>query len=380
LIGGIMARIELERVNKTFSGGVLALSDVTLDVADGELVVIVGPSGSGKTTALRIVAGLEAPTAGCVRIGGRDMVGVAPRDRDVAMVFQQPVVYPHLSVRDNVGYSLKARGTSASESREATESIARRLGIAHLLERAPGTLSGGEAQRVVIARAAVRRPACLLLDEPLSNLDAPLRRELRREFATLHKSQRATTLFVTHDQEGALALAERIVVLRGGKIEQIGAPADIYDQPANRFVAGYFGSPPASFFPGSLAVSDGRLWFQSLAVRIATIEPVGNSLAGIVERPIVMAVRPEAVRLAPWPNHNPEISVVVGTIRSLEFAGNRTVIEAVTTDGAQFRAAVATGDRVAVGESRRFFVDLNRLMFFAADDSGAALSSRPIPG
>ncbi len=369
-----MAHVELEQVSKVFPGNVSALADVTLDVADGELVVIVGPSGSGKTTALRIVSGLESLSAGRVLIGGRDMVGVSPRERDVAMVFQQPVVYPHLSVGDNVGYSLRSRGARTTEIRQRTEIVAARLEIGHLLGRAPGTLSGGEAQRVAIARAVVRRPACLLLDEPLGSLDAPLRRELRGELATLHKAQPVTTLFVTHDQEEALALAERLVVLRAGRVEQIGAPVEIYERPANRFVAGFFGSPSPSFFEGRLAISEGRLWFDSGAVRVAVIEPLASSMAGTVERPIVMGVRPEAVRLAPWPNHERQECAIEGTVKSVEFVGSRTLVEAVTTDGARFTAAVATSDGVAVGESRRFFVDVERLMFFAADNCGATLT------
>jgi multiple sugar transport system ATP-binding protein len=374
-----MARVELDQVSKSFPGDVRALVNVTLDATDGELVVIVGPSGSGKTTALRVVAGLESLSAGRVLIGGQDMAGVAPRERDVAMVFQQPVVYPHLLVRDNVGYSLRARGASSTEIRQATDVISARLGIAHLLDRAPDTLSGGEAQRVVIARAAVRRPACLLLDEPLASLDAPLRRELRGELTALHKAQPVTTLFVTHDQQEALALAERIVVLRAGRIEQIGTPVEIYERPANRFVAGFFGSPPPSFFEGRLAVSEERLRFESGAVRLAAVEPIASSIAGIAERPIVLGVRPEAIGLAPWPNHEREECTLEGTLKSVEFAGNRTLVEAVTTDGARFTAAVAPSDRVAVGEGRRFFVDLGRLMFFSADDCGAAVTQRTIP-
>ncbi len=375
-----MARVELEQVSKIFPGNVSALADVTLDVADGELVVIVGPSGSGKTTALRIVAGLDSPSAGRVLVGGRDMAGVSPRERNVAMVFQQPVVYPHLSVRDNVGYSLRSRGATITEIRQATDVISARLGIGHLLDRASGTLSGGEAQRVAIARAVVRRPACLLLDEPLASLDAPLRRELRGELAALHKTQPVTTLFVTHDQQEALSLAEGLVVLRAGRIEQIGAPVEIYQRPANRFVAGFFGSPPPSFFEGRLAVSERRLRFESGAVRLAAVEPIASSMAGIVERPIVMGVRPEAVRLAPWPKYASEECALEGTVKNVEFAGNRTLVEAVTTDGARFTAAVATSDGVAVSETRRFFVDIERLMFFGADDCGATLTRQPIPG
>jgi ABC-type sugar transport system ATPase subunit len=380
LIGGNMARVELEHISKTFSVGVSALLDITLDVADGELVVIVGPSGSGKTTALRVVAGLESPTAGRVRIGARDMEGVSPRDRDVAMVFQQPVVYPHLSIRDNIGYSLRARGASKARIAEAIESIAKRLGIADLLERAPGTLSGGEAQRVAIARAVVRRPSCLLWDEPLASLDSPLRRELRGEFAAMHQAERVTSLFVTHDQEEALAIAERIVVLRRGKIEQIGTSEDVYECPVNRFVAGFFGSPPPSFLQGRLAVSEGQLWFEAGSVRLAVSQPVASSMAGIVERPIVLGIRPEAIRLAPWPNHDPELSAVGGTVKSVEFAGNRTLVETVTASGATLTAAVGSNERVGVGESRRFFVDPGQAMYFAADESGAALTIRPIPG
>jgi multiple sugar transport system ATP-binding protein len=289
-------------------------------------------------------------------------------------------VYPHLAVRDNVGYSLRARGASAAKIRQATESVAARLGIAHLLDRAPGTLSGGEAQRVAMARAAVRRPACLLLDEPLASLDAPLRRELRGELAALHKSQQVTTLFVTHDQEEALAVAERIVLLHGGTIVQIGTPVEIYERPANRFVAEFFGSPPPSFFQGRLAVSEGRLWFESGVVRLAVTELIGSSMAAIVERPIVVGVRAEAVRIKPWPAQSQDQGKLEGIVKSVEFAGNRTLVQAIATDGATFRAMVATHDRIAVGEFRRFFVDPGRLLFFAADDSGMSLAQQAIAG
>ncbi len=233
---------------------------------------------------------------------------------------------------------------------------------------------------MAIARATVRSPACLLLDEPLASLDTPLRRELRAELAQLHKAQPVTTLFVTHDQEEALALADRIVVLCAGKIKQIGTAVEIYERPANRFVARFFGSPPTIFFQGRLVASEGRLWFESGAMRLATVEPTSSSMAGIVERPIVMGVRPEAIGLAPWPNHAREECAIEGIVKSVEFVGNRTLVEAVTTDGARFAAAVATSDRVAVGESRRFFVDLERLMFFGADDCEATLTWQPIPG
>ena len=257
-----MAEVALKGVGKQYANGVQAVEGLDLVVADGELVVLVGPSGCGKTTTLRLIAGLEAPSAGLVRIGGSVVNGEPPNRRDVAMVFQRPALYPHLSVQANLGFGLKLRQGwwfGAPERRHRVEEVARALGLEDLLDRRPAELSGGQQQRVALGRALVRRPAVFLLDEPLAGLDAPLRLEMRRELHLLHRRLRATMIYVTHDQEEALTLGDRVVVLDRGRPQQSDRPAALYERPANRFVAAFLGWPPLSLLDGRLVEEDGRL-------------------------------------------------------------------------------------------------------------------------
>jgi ABC-type sugar transport system ATPase subunit len=237
-----MAAIALERVSKVFAGGA-AVRDVTLDVADGELLVIVGPSGSGKSTVLRLMAGLETPSSGRILIGGRDVTGVPPQDRDIAMVFQSYALYPHKTVRHNLAFGLRVRRVDPARIAERVEKAAALLGLETLLDRRPAQLSGGQRQRVALGRAIVREPQAFLLDEPLSNLDPLLRVTTRAELALLHRRLGATMVYVTHDQEEAMTLGTRIAVMRDGVVEQVGAPLDVYRCPATAFVAGFVGSP-----------------------------------------------------------------------------------------------------------------------------------------
>ncbi|HEV3472080.1 MAG TPA: ABC transporter ATP-binding protein [Actinomycetota bacterium] len=231
---------------------VVALDDVTLDVPDGELLVIVGPSGSGKSTLLRCVAGLEQPSTGTIEVGGRDVTDLPPGERDIAMVFQEHALYPHLSARDNIAFGLAARRTESSTISEKVGDVAALMGLEDVLDRRPRQLSGGERQRVALARAIVRQPAAFLMDEPLSDLDAELRAFMRAEIHALQRRLEITTIYVTHDQTEALTMGDRVVVLRAGRVEQIAAPADLYDRPANTFVARFIGSPPMNIFPKSL--------------------------------------------------------------------------------------------------------------------------------
>jgi multiple sugar transport system ATP-binding protein len=236
-----MPALSIQNAAKRFSNGALALDDVTLSLEPNELLAIVGPSGSGKTTLLRAIAGLEQLDSGTIRIGEKAIDRLPPRDRNVAMVFQQPALYPHLSVRKNVAFPLAMRKLDAGAIEERVQKIAAQVGIAALLDRRPHELSGGEAQRVALARALIREPQCLLLDEPLSNLDAQLRLRLRSELKALHRALPVTTLHVTHDQEEAFALADRVAVFNRGKVQQIGTPKEIVDRPANEFVAEFIG-------------------------------------------------------------------------------------------------------------------------------------------
>ncbi len=246
-----MATIELQGVAKAY-GGVRVVDGVDLRIGEGEFFTFVGPSGCGKSTLLALIAGLERPDAGTLRIGGRVANDLAPRERDVAMVFQSYALYPHLTVAENIGFPLRLRGERREDTAQAVLRTAQRLGIEALLERRPRELSGGQRQRVALGRALVRSPQVFLMDEPLSNLDARLRLEMRTELKRLHAEQRVTTVYVTHDQEEAMALSDRVAVLHAGRIRQCGAPMQLYDDPANLFVAGFVGSPPMNVFDAAL--------------------------------------------------------------------------------------------------------------------------------
>jgi multiple sugar transport system ATP-binding protein len=245
-----MSRVELRGIEKHFDG-VAALRGLDLEAPEGAFLVMLGPSGCGKTTALRILAGLELPDVGTVTLGGRDVTRLQPRDRDVAMVFQSYALYPHMSVRENIEYPLKLRKIDRAERRRAAEEVAGLLEIGHLLDRRPRQLSGGQRQRVALARAIVRQPQAFLMDEPLSNLDAKLRASMRGELKRLHKRLQATTIYVTHDQAEATTMADLVAVMRDGLLQQLGAPLEIYDRPANRFVATFVGNPPMNVLPGA---------------------------------------------------------------------------------------------------------------------------------
>ncbi|WP_279483380.1 sn-glycerol-3-phosphate ABC transporter ATP-binding protein UgpC [Aureimonas sp. SK2] len=278
-----MASVSLQKLDKSY-GAVQIVRGIDLEIADGELVVLVGPSGCGKSTTLRMVAGLESVTDGTIRIGNRVVNALPPRERDIAMVFQDYALYPHKTVAENMGFSLKVRGVDKAEAERRIQDAARMLGIAHLLDRRPGQLSGGQRQRVAMGRAIVRRPQVFLFDEPLSNLDAKLRGEVRTEIKRLHQAIGTTIIYVTHDQVEAMTLADRIVILKGGDIEQVGTPDEVYNRPASVFVGGFIGSPAMNF---AKARAEGdRLAFAG-----------GNSLplaARLEEgREVIVGIRPE---------------------------------------------------------------------------------------
>jgi len=244
-------RIRFEETTKRF-GSKLIVDRLNLEVADGEMMVLLGPSGCGKTTSLRMLAGLEEVSEGSIWIGDRRINGLPPQERDIAMVFQNYALYPHMTVRENIAYPLVVRGVRREEVGDQVARVAEKLGIAHHLERRPRELSGGERQRVALARAIVRRPVAFLMDEPLSNLDARLRLEMRAELKRLQRELQTTTVYVTHDQAEAMTLAHRVAVMRAGRLEQVGPPADLYRKPANLFVAGFLGSPPMNFVSGTI--------------------------------------------------------------------------------------------------------------------------------
>jgi multiple sugar transport system ATP-binding protein len=259
-----VAGILLEGVTKAFAGGVLAVDDVTLEIAPGEFLVLVGPSGCGKSTLLRMIAGLEEATGGTIRIDGADVTDLPPRSRDIAMVFQTYALYPHMSVRDNLAYGLKVRKTGKAETARRVEEVAQLLGLEDLLERRPAALSGGQRQRVAMGRAIVREPKAFLMDEPLSNLDAKLRVQMRADIKKLQTDLGVTTIYVTHDQVEAMTMGDRVAVMRRGELQQVAPPEELYERPANVFVAGFIGSPAMNILEarienGSALVGDVRV-------------------------------------------------------------------------------------------------------------------------
>ena len=297
-----MASIHFEGVGKVFPDGTVALEDLDLDVEDGEFVVLVGPSGSGKSTALRILAGLEDATAGTVRIGERVVNDVEPKDRDVAMVFQSYALYPHMSAQDNIGFPLRMRREEKATIRERVAQTAGRLDIGGLLERRPRQLSGGQRQRVALGRAIVREPRAFLMDEPLSNLDAKLRVEMRAYVAQLHRRLGKTIVYVTHDQVEAMTMGDRVAILRGGLLEQVDAPQALYDRPASLFVAAFMGSPAMNLLRGRIvAEEETRPVVQLGGARLPLPDSVLEArpaLMGRVDEEVVVGIRPEALRPA----------------------------------------------------------------------------------
>src|SRR2546421_6470401 len=254
-----MAAVSFDGVTKTYPDGTTAVNSLSLDISEGEFVVLVGPSGCGKTTALRMVAGLEDITSGEIRIGDRVVNDLAPRQRDIAMVFQNYALYPHKSVYDNLAFGLRMRKVPKAEQRRRVEEIARKLGLADMLQRRPAQLSGGQRQRVAMGRAIVREPKAFLMDEPLSNLDAKLRVQMRAEIARIQQALKVTTLYVTHDQVEAMTMGHRVAVMRDGVLQQVDTPQRLYDAPANLFVASFVGSPPMNLFEVDVEQDGSRL-------------------------------------------------------------------------------------------------------------------------
>jgi len=300
-----MARVAFDGVTKVYPGPVVAVDDLTIEVADGEFLILVGPSGCGKSTALRMVAGLERISDGTIAIGDRVVNDVPPKDRDIAMVFQNYALYPHMTVEKNLGFGLRRRRTPHEDVRRRVDEVSRMLGLDDLLRRRPGQLSGGQRQRVAMGRALVREPEVFLLDEPLSNLDAKLRVQMRSELKRLHDRIGVTTIYVTHDQVEAITLGERIAVLSDGVLQQVGRPQEVYDHPANVFVAGFIGSPPMNLLAGTAL--DGHV----------TVGEVELERAGAPDGEVLVGVRPEGLRPVGAEHRGPVFEVCVDVVEPL---------------------------------------------------------------
>jgi multiple sugar transport system ATP-binding protein len=339
-----MSEIRLENVTKVYAGGVRAVDDVNLTVESGEFMVLVGPSGCGKSTLLRMIAGLEEITGGRALIGDRDVTHLSPRDRDIAMVFQNYALYPHLSVAKNLAYGLKVRKTPKEEIAKRVTEVARMLGLEELLDRRPGALSGGQRQRVAMGRAIVREPAAFLMDEPLSNLDAKLRVDMRAELARLHDRLGVTTVYVTHDQIEAMTLGQRVAVMRDGKIQQVDRPQHLYHHPANLFVAAFIGSPAMNLVDAR--VEDGHIAFAGYRIPLAPDRRPGELTDGSV----VLGIRPQDFEDAALADPSlPTIEIVPAVIEELGSATHVIFpIDAPPVDVASVRAASDDNERAVL--------------------------------
>lgn len=360
-----MAALTLRNLTKIYSGDVVGVRDVNVEVSEGELMILVGPSGSGKSTTLRLVAGLEAPTEGEIHIDGKPANDLPPRDRDIAMVFQDYALYPHLSVEQNLGFGLKMRRTPPAEIRSRVAEVSRMLGIDDLLRRKPKELSGGQRQRVALGRALVRNPKVFLFDEPLSNLDASLRVQLRREIKEIHRRLGATMIYVTHDQTEAMALGSRIAVMNGGTIEQVGSPADVYRRPESKFVAGFFGSPSMNLIecpvtaaePDLLNVTYDGAEYSFRSESRDDLKEIGSS--------VFVGFRPEDVSMGDPAGDSSGAGYLKGRARvaSVEVTGPETLIY-LEAGGVRPVARVSGQADFETGSEIEFAVPRERLHFF----------------
>ena len=388
-----MAEIVLEHVNKSYPDGATAVKDLNVTIADGEFLILVGPSGCGKTTTLNMIAGLEDISSGELRIGGERVNEKAPKDRDIAMVFQSYALYPHMTVRQNIAFPLTLAKMKKAEIAQKVEETAKILDLTELLDRKPSQLSGGQRQRVAMGRAIVRHPKAFLMDEPLSNLDAKLRVQMRGEIARLQRRLGATTVYVTHDQTEAMTLGDRVVVMHGGVAQQIGTPDELYERPANLFVAGFIGSPAMNFFPATLTPTGLTLPFGEVM------------LTPEVQEVIARHPKPENVIVGVRPEHLADAALIDGyqRIRALTFEvkvdlveslGRRQIrvlhhrgsgvhaaqLDELEAEGEvhenQFVARVPAESKAAIGQSIELAFDTTKLAVFDAD-SGVNLTSSP---
>lgn len=387
-----MARVEIEKVAKVYAGGIRAVDSIDLSIADQQFVVLVGPSGCGKSTTLRMVAGLEEISEGTIKIGDRVVNDVAPKDRDIAMVFQNYALYPHMSVYNNMAFGLKLRGMPKPEIHKRVMDAAKILDIGHLLERKPKALSGGQRQRVAVGRAIVREPAAFLFDEPLSNLDAKLRVTTRAELKRLHQRLKTTTIYVTHDQEEAMTLGDRIVCMKDGKIQQADTPLTTYHRPANRYVAGFIGMPPMNFFDGALSQKDGTLYFTEGQVggsqsgvehakgeltlndggfTIALPDRLRELLAGKIGSHVVLGVRPEDLSFQPRSNDTAKLSLRLKVVEPL---GREMDVYMASNlrDGIVARVEAHTG--LIMDTLSDVYVDLRKIHVFEPGPTGKNMS------
>ena len=371
-----MATLELRNVNKSYGKGLPdTLKNIELKIDDGEFLILVGPSGCGKSTLMNCIAGLENISGGAILVDDADISGMSPKDRDIAMVFQSYALYPTMNVRDNIAFGLKIRKMSPAAIDEEVARVAKLLQIEHLLTRKPGQLSGGQQQRVAMGRALARRPKIYLFDEPLSNLDAKLRVEMRTEMKLMHQRLKTTTVYVTHDQIEAMTLGDKVAVMKDGIIQQFGTPRQIYNDPANLFVASFIGSPPMNFIPLRLQRRDGRLLALLDSGQARCELPLGMQDAGLEDRDVIVGIRAEQIVLAPAePNGLP---VIRAEVQVIEPTGPDTLVF-VSLNGIKVCCRMAPDDAPQVGQSLNLQFDPAKVLLFDAN-TGERLGAMSSP-
>ncbi len=356
-----MSTLELKNISKIYIDDIKVVNNVNIQAGEGEFVVFVGPSGCGKTTILRMIAGLENITEGELYIDGKLMNDIPPKDRDIAMVFQNYALYPHMSVYENMSFGLKLRKVDKQIIREKVMNAAKILGLTEYLNRKPKELSGGQRQRVALGRAIVREPKIFLFDEPLSNLDAKLRNQMRTELANLHNKLNATMIYVTHDQIEAMTLGDKIIVLNNGEVQQSGTPADLYLRPSNKFVAEFIGSPQMNFLDGTTEVNEGLSFIDSAkSIRINLDENTFENPDKYINKKVILGFRPEAIEL------NTNGASYPAVVKLVEFLGSETIVH-LDTGNQTLVAKVNRVTQLKPGDKIKFNIDNGKLHFFDAD-------------
>jgi len=368
-----MATVTFDHVTKRY-GDVLAVDDLNLGILDGEFMCLVGPSGCGKTTSLRMIAGLEEISSGELKIGDRVVNDVAPKDRDIAMVFQSYALYPHMTVRDNLAFGLKLRKVPKPEIERRVQEAAGILDIGRYLDRKPKELSGGQRQRVALGRAIVREPAVFLMDEPLSNLDAKLRVQTRAEIARLHQRMGTTFVYVTHDQVEAMTMGTRIAVMSEGILQQVGTPQELYDRPVNRFVAGFIGSPAMNFVEVNITGSGDGLVLEAHGLRVPIPARLRDAVGTTSGRKIIAGFRPDHIDLG---QPDPNVATLAGTADVVEYLGAQELLHISAADK-DIVAIIDAGHRVKPGDNLNLWVPLDKVHMFDAE-SGLSLTAQAQP-
>lgn len=360
-----MATLELRNVNKTYGSGLPdTLKDIQLAIKDGEFLILVGPSGCGKSTLMNCIAGLETISGGAILIDDQDVSGMSPKDRDIAMVFQSYALYPTMTVRGNIEFGLKIRKMDQAAIDEEVARVAKLLQIEHLLERKPSQLSGGQQQRVAMGRALARRPKIYLFDEPLSNLDAKLRVEMRTEMKLMHQRLKTTTVYVTHDQIEAMTLGDKVAVMKDGIIQQFGTPQQIYNDPANQFVASFIGSPPMNFIPVRLAQQDGRMMAPLDSGQARCELPLGPADAALQGRQVILGIRPEQISLGGGEGNG--LPAIRAEVQVTEPTGPDLLVF-VALNQTKVCCRLAPDTHCRVGDSLTLQLDPARVLLFDAD-------------